>query len=96
MTTLDQLIKDWLDSDPCDFMAPADAAIRAVLDLHQPRGGYRQPCAWYGDVNECTSCGGYELVAGHGERGHRTSWPCSTAQAIATSLGITQETPNAK
>lgn len=61
-------------------------ALRAVLELHQPRGGFTPPDSWYGDQNECQSCGGYELVAGYGERGHRTSWPCATVKAITAKL----------
>lgn len=66
-------------------------AHRNIIDLHQPRGGYRKPDDWYGDQNECRTCGGYELEAGLGARGHRSKWPCETLLAVAEGYGLREE-----
>lgn len=64
---------------------------RDLIELHQPRGGHKSPDAWYGDQNECQTCGGYELEAGLGARGHRSKWPCATLQALARGLGVEEQ-----
>lgn len=59
------------------LLAEIDAK-RQTVELHHPDSG-----GWDGTDKRCQECGGYDLVAGYGARGYRTSWPCKTLKLLA-------------
>lgn len=66
--------------DPQRVLAWCDA-VRKIVELHKPDQNPNDQ--WYGDDARCRECGGYTLVAGHGERAHRAMWPCPTISLFA-------------
>ena len=82
---LSSRIEDGLDSQTGvwhEFVLRDIALKRAILALHQPDGNPADE--WYGSSVGCTSCGGYTIVAGLGDRGYQTRWPCPTVRQLGT------------
>lgn len=76
----------WADVEAMCNSRLADIAIkRTILTLHKPDGNPADE--WYGSSVGCTSCGGYIIVAGLGDRGYQTRWPCPTVRQLATEFG---------
>lgn len=86
MSDLDQQIRArldegaaWYDEAQAERAESFAGAIRAVLDLHRPH-------EWIEGHFSCDTC------AKPDQSDTRQDYPCETVQAIATQLGLTQET----
>ena len=64
--------------DEDDALA-ARAALRAVVELHEPCTFLRRPLA----APICETCSGDDDL-------HDEPWPCSTIRTIAEALGVTE------